>query len=229
VAENMENKDYGSPEIFYSQYYKKIIFGNGIGPKSIKNTHRAMEKLYADKFFNKVLEIGGGNGEHLDFVQHGYNQYFLTDIHMPELKEPWSNDFRITCEIQNAERLSFVSSSFDRVIVTCLLHHVEKPEKVMQEILRVLKPDGVATIFLSCDPGLVVRMIRSITTAREAKKEGFHGYKLMISREHRNHIASLLQMVRYVFRSHKTRISFYPFRIPSWNLNGYVVVHISAH
>ena len=110
--------------------------------------------------------------------------------------------------------------------MTCLLHHVYNPEKVLEEILRVLKPSGVATIFLSCDPGVVTRILRSLTTARSAKRAGFAGYHLMNARDHRNHVGSLLKIAKYVFRNQMIRTRYYPFRLPSWNLNGYIIIEI---
>lgn len=177
--------------------------------------------------FDQVLEIGGGVGEHLDFISHEYDKYYVTDLRKPVLNQKWAQNPKIVCRQANAEDLPFSDNTFDRVIATCLLHHVEKPEKVYQEISRVLKPEGVATIFLSCDPGVVVRFLRSVSTARAAEGDGFAGYKLMVARDHRNHVGSLLQMARYVFRKRKQKIEYFPFKIPSWNLNGYVIIQIS--
>ena len=53
--------EYGSPSVFYSKFYKTVIFGKGFGPRSIRKTHQSMEQPYVGKFFEKVLEIGGGH------------------------------------------------------------------------------------------------------------------------------------------------------------------------
>jgi SAM-dependent methyltransferase len=219
--------DFGSPSLFYSKFYKSVIFGKGLGPRSIRKTHKSMEKPYLGKHFSRILEIGGGIGEHLDFILHDFEEYLLTDLRIPTLDNEFVKDPRVVCKVENAEQLTFPDKSFDRVISTCLLHHVNQPEKVLEEILRVLKIEGVATIFLPCDPGLLVRLLRNLTTARKAKKSGFRGYDLMISREHRNHFISLLHMTKYVFRERKIRVTYFPFRIPSWNMNGYVIVQVS--
>ena len=227
MAASNTDENYGSQEIFYSNFYKSVIFGKGFGPRAVRKTHRSMEAPFTNCHFGKVLEIGGGTGEHLDFVRHTYDEYFVTDLKLPVLKSEWSANPKIRIQEANAEALPFEDRSFDRVISTCLLHHVEKPETVLNEILRVLKPAGVATIFLSCDPGIAVRVLRAISTARNARKEGYKGYELMIARDHRNHVGSLLQMVRFTFRGRSQDKRFFPFRIPSWNLNGYVVIQIS--
>ena len=112
--------------------------------------------------------------------------------------------------------------------MTCLLHHVEKPELALEEIKRVLNPDGVATIFLSCDPGIIVRLLPTIFTKHQARKQGFKGYELMIARDHRNHVGSLLEIAKFVFRDRNVKIKYYPFRIPSWNLNGYIILQIGS-
>jgi phosphatidylethanolamine/phosphatidyl-N-methylethanolamine N-methyltransferase len=227
MADDKDDPRYGSPSIFYSDYYERIIFGAGTGAKAVRYTHVAMERPFRGKSFHRVLEVGGGNGEHLDFIQHDFDRYVLTDLRKPELKEKWASDSRITVLIENAEELSFENASFDRVVSTCLLHHVERPERVLQEIDRVLKPNGMATIFLSCDPGMAVRALRSLTTMKRAKKEGFRGYALMNARDHRNHVGSLLEMTKYVFRNRRVKLKWSPFGIRSWNLNGYVIINIS--
>jgi ubiquinone/menaquinone biosynthesis C-methylase UbiE len=178
--------------------------------------------------FKKVLEVGSGNGEHIDFVKHEFNQYVMLDLRKTELNSRWNSDSRIKTVEGNAESLPFETDEFDRVISTCLLHHVEHPELVLSEIERVLSQNGTATIFLSCDPGLVVRTLRRLTVARSAKRKGFQGYNLFISRDHRNHFGSLLEMAKFVFQKRNIKVKFYPFGIKSWNLNGYVIITVGS-
>jgi ubiquinone/menaquinone biosynthesis C-methylase UbiE len=146
---------------------------------------------------------------------------------LPKLNSKWSKEKRITPLQANVENLPFQNSTFDRVIVTCLLHHIEKPQQALEEINRVLKANGAATIFLSCDPGVLVRLLRTFSTKHRARKQGFDGYSLMIAREHRNHVGSLLEMARHVFRDRKLKIEYHPFKVPSWNLNGYIILKVS--
>ena len=221
-----EDSDYGSQRLFYECFYDSVIFGKGLGANAVRRTHATMEKPWRGAHFKKVLEIGSGNGEHLDFIQHGFDEYVMLDLRRTELDSKWSSDLRIRTVEGNAEFLPFGIGEFDRVISTCLLHHVEKPELVLSEIERVLSQNGIATIFLRCDPGLAVRTLRKLTVARSAEKKGFKGYNLMISRDHRNHFGSLLEMAKFVFRKHNFKVKYYPFGIKSWNLNGFAVITI---
>lgn len=225
MEKNDEN--FGSVDLFYEKFYRPIIFGRGFSLKAVARTHYMMEKKFKGKHYGQVLEIGGGNGEHLEFILHSYKKYYLTDIRKPVLDDKYLLDPRIISQIANAEKLPFEDDFFDRIIVTCLLHHVIQPEQVLNEIVRVLRPTGVATIFLSCDPGLAVRVLRELTTAKIAKKSGFEGYKLMNARDHRNHVGSLLSLAKFAFRNRKFKIRYFPWRLPSWNLNGYIIVEVS--
>jgi ubiquinone/menaquinone biosynthesis C-methylase UbiE len=217
---------FGSVDLFYHKYYAAILFGGNVGSWFIKKTHETMETPFIGMHFPIVLEIGGGNGEHLGFIKHGYEKYYLTDLIKPKIKNKTQ---KIICEVQNAEFLRYQNEKFDRVISTCLLHHVSNPEKVLSEMLRVVKTNGVITIFLSCDPGLAVRALRSITTARNAKQMGFTGFKLLNARDHRNHVGSLIQIIGFVFRNEKVKIKYFPFLLKSWNLNGFITVNITKH
>jgi phosphatidylethanolamine/phosphatidyl-N-methylethanolamine N-methyltransferase len=219
---------YGSQSIWYSQYYNLInVRGSGVGAKTFRKIHEYMERPYKNHFYSQILEIGGGTGEHLEFIRHGFDKYWVTDIRQPNLPAEWSLNEKIIPLIANAENLPFPDASFDRIIATCLLHHVDYPERVLEEIKRLIRPGGVATIYLTCDPGLALRFIRRITMQQKANKLGFHGFKLLMAREHRNHVGGLLEMIKFVFRDASLKIKYLPLGIPSWNLNGSIVVHIS--
>jgi SAM-dependent methyltransferase len=231
MSATSDDFEYGDSEVFYREFYGKMICGNGdgggLGKKAVVSTHRYMERRFTTAHFSRVLELGGGNGEHLNYVRHGFDSYTLIDLRQAVLENRHQKDPRITTIVADAAHLPVDDHSIDRVIVTCLLHHVDHPELVLQEINRVLRDDGTATIFLSCDPGFVVRFLRKLTTERTAKKLGFKGYELMNARDHRNHVGSLLILLRHVFRHRQVKEDWMPFRLPSWNLNGYLVITIS--
>jgi ubiquinone/menaquinone biosynthesis C-methylase UbiE len=228
MRKKIVSSEYGSQSIYYEKFYEKVnVRGTGLGARTFKKLHETMERPYRKQFFSKVLEIGAGTGEHLEFVTHSYDEYVLTDIRKPILSGSWAENSKISCLEANAESLPFSDFSFDRVICTCLLHHVEKPEEVLLEIHRLMKSDGKAMIYLTCDPGIMTRVVRKLTIQRAAEKAGYEGFDLLMAREHRNHIGSLLLLVKYVFRDRKIDIRFVPFLFPSWNLNGSVIIHIS--
>jgi phosphatidylethanolamine/phosphatidyl-N-methylethanolamine N-methyltransferase len=56
--------------------------------------------------------------------------------------------------------LSVPSASFDRLIATHVLEHLPKPERVLREWARVVRPGGTLSLILPCDPGLARRLGR---------------------------------------------------------------------
>jgi ubiquinone/menaquinone biosynthesis C-methylase UbiE len=217
----MDTLGYGSQELFYQSFYSRVIHGNNLGARAVAQTHRKMERGVTG-FFQKVLEVGGGGGGHLPYIKHDFTNYELLDFFHPPLEKVWQRD-DIIVTFGNVESIPASDSSYDRVIVPCLLHHVKDPVKALEECNRVLKPGGHITIFLSCDPGITVRVLRRLTVERTSKKLGFHGHSLMQAKDHRNHVGSLLEMINFEFREYEMIRRFYPFFIPSWNLNGYII------
>ncbi|HEY2042849.1 MAG TPA: class I SAM-dependent methyltransferase, partial [Jatrophihabitans sp.] len=104
----------------------------------------------------------------------------------------------------------FADASVDRVIATCVLLHLPRPEQALQEWRRILRPGGVASIYVPNEPTLITRAGRAITTRRAARRAGFQGFDLMIAREHINHGWGLDQMIRYVFRDDVLRARTWP-------------------
>jgi ubiquinone/menaquinone biosynthesis C-methylase UbiE len=48
----------------------------------------------------------------------------------------------ITCQLENAERLTFKNNSFDIIASTVTLHHVKNKYPVIKKIIHLLKPGG---------------------------------------------------------------------------------------
>lgn len=49
--------------------------------------------------------------------------------------------------VADAHNLPFKKDSFDNIIMTNLLEHVQEPQKVVNETYRVLRPNGLAIVF----------------------------------------------------------------------------------
>jgi len=225
--ESVIPSQYGSLTNYYEKYFNKICYGNLIASRSMNIIHKKIENHNADMYYKRTLELGAGSGQHLNYVKHGFEEYYLTDLKKPVIEKKFKENNRIKTMVVNAENIPFPAEYFDRIIVTCLLHHVDQPELVLREIHRVLKKDGSASIFLPCDPGLLLRLIRSITSAKRAKKLGFQGYDLLNARDHRNHVGSLLKLIEFAFNKRKMKITYAPFYISSWNLNTFILVEIN--
>lgn len=95
---------------------------------------KAIEKYEVTNL--KILDIGCGSKPYSSFFK-GTKKYIGVNLTLNEY---------VDC-ITSAENLPFASESFDVVISTQMLEHVKDPAKVLKEIYRVLKKEGV--VFLS--------------------------------------------------------------------------------
>ena len=129
----------------------------------------------------------------------------------------------------NAEDLKFSSSYFDRLIATCLIVHLNDPEKALREWRRVLKPGATATIYVALEPSLALRIFRIMFTSRKAKKLGFEGYKLFIARDHINYASGVMELIHEVFKEDSISKRYRPLPLPFWYINLFCIVDIKIN
>lgn len=96
-----------------------------------------------------VFELGCGGGINLPFYDIGKVRSFAGIDPTPALLE---DSIRLTAEAGMSadiragvgEDIPFASDSFDTVVTTFTLCSVSEPDRVLSEIRRILRPDGVA-------------------------------------------------------------------------------------
>jgi len=88
-----------------------------------------------------LLEIGVGNGAHFRYYREHHVIGIDTSINMlARARKHASNNIQIVH--MNGEELLFPDQSFDYVTLSHVIAVVKHPEKLMIEVLRVLKPGG---------------------------------------------------------------------------------------
>jgi 2-polyprenyl-6-hydroxyphenyl methylase/3-demethylubiquinone-9 3-methyltransferase len=107
----------------------------------------------------RVLDVGCGAGIFLDRLAASYETIgYGVDISRASLRRSqWegAHVHRGTCA--EAERLPFQDACFDFVVTLDVLEHVESPEWVLGEMLRVLRPGGAILCYaLSQDTQLTL-------------------------------------------------------------------------
>lgn len=214
---------------WYSQYYSKTSYGCYSG-SAHQYLHKSIERRYSSTdLFSRTLELGGNTGEHVPFVHHKFDEYFLVDKfdNLDENAKSVLKNGKIQFVLADAEALPFEDKSFDRILCTCLLHHVFHPELVLTEIRRLLKPGAPVDIFLSSDPGMLFRLGRNLTTKRNSSILGLKRVKELVdARDHINHTAGLETLISHVFRNDKITKKTYPFSNVGWNFSFWSVFHI---
>lgn len=203
---------------YIAQNYRSANYGRGLPGWIMRKGHRELECSFPrETRFEKVLEVGAGEGIHVPFVRHGFTEYILTDRDPGALKRIKGPVFPgVLFQTTDACKLSFPDRSFDRVIATHVLEHLPEPHLVLQEWRRVLKPGGVLSLLLPCDPGLAWRIARSFGPRARAGANGID-YDYWMAREHINPIYNLLSFIRYYFEVRTEK--FLPFGLPFADIN----------
>jgi phosphatidylethanolamine/phosphatidyl-N-methylethanolamine N-methyltransferase len=178
--------------------------------------HRKMEGPFGSEArFPLTVEVGAGDGQHLPFVRHSFDRYILTDIRCPSVL-PQGNG--VSFLQADAHSLPFEEGEVDRLVVTCVLHHLMSPEEALQNWASKVRSGGILTILLPGDPGVVHRLGRHLTTRPAANRLGID-FDLEMAREHRNHALSLMKLVDHVFLGDKVKYVGLPFPWRTWNFN----------
>lgn len=212
----------------WTSMYKSANYDSGLTGFFLGKSHYCCEKSFSKmEFFPKVLEVGAGTGEHVKYVRHGFDEYWMTDLNPPMLERIpdislQERQSRLLTSKENAACLSFEDSTFDRVIATHVLEHLYRPHEVLREWVRVLKPGGVLSIVLPCDPGVAWRLGRYAASRKKFIAAGIN-YDYWMAREHVNPINNLVSFIRHYFPELKEL--WYPMRIPLIDVNLFYVIH----
>lgn len=209
----------------FSGVYDDANYSGGLQSWVMCAGHRLVEEPFgADTHFDKVLEIGAGTGQHLQFVRHRYKQYTLADNDQAVLDlardrlrgHPGGN---LVFSRQDAGTLDFPDNTFDRLVATHVWEHVPEPYAVLKEWGRVLKDGAMLSLLIPSDPGLLWRLGRMMGPRRQAQAKGIP-YDYIMAREHVNPCGNLVAIFRYCFGDQSE--SWWPVRVRSVDLNLFV-------
>ena len=108
--------------------------------------------MVAERSGMKIIEIGSGGG-------HVLRMFSRSKLTANDVSGVFLNTAKKNLEGYDAEfikgeinKLKLPESSFDRVICTEVLEHTKDPTLILEEIARIVKPDGRAVITVPNDP-----------------------------------------------------------------------------
>lgn len=93
-----------------------------------------------------ILDIGCGEG----IIHEGKSSLaFMLDNSMRRLIEARGKAGPVVCG--DARYLPFKNESFDTTLLVAIIEHVDDPERVLQEVARVMRPHGLCAILFPND------------------------------------------------------------------------------
>ncbi|OGU54420.1 MAG: hypothetical protein A2V66_10845 [Ignavibacteria bacterium RBG_13_36_8] len=110
-----------------------------------RRRYQAIFNLLEIKEGGSVLEIGSGGGHALEYINSSC--YYPLDISTHNLKKIRDKSSKIISPVSgDVYNLPFESDSFEYIILSEVLEHLDKPENALREIYRVLKSKGSLVI-----------------------------------------------------------------------------------
>lgn len=211
-----------------AEVYGDLNYGPGLAARFMRSSHRICEREFGPEVnFPQVLEVGAGSGHHIQTVRHKFDRYVMTDLNTDYLKHlvdkvAGKHSGKVEVDSQDATKLTYDDNSFDRVIATHVLEHLPNPHDVLLEWARVLKPNGILSLVLPCDPGIAWRVGRNFGPRKAAEKQNIQ-YDYWMAREHVNAIGNLITFVRHTFPNRKEMWS--PLSLPLLDVNLFFICH----
>lgn len=166
----------------------------------------------------RTLELGAGIGAHLEFEPLDRQEYHcieLRDAMADEIRRRFPSAITVTGDCQ--KRIPFDDNYFDRVVVIHVLEHLPDLPTAISEVHRVLKPGGIFSVVLPCDPGLAYEFARKISAERIFKTRYNMSYRWFVRREHLNSPAEIFHVLEQYFDIFDR--TYFPLRVPLVNTN----------
>lgn len=197
----------------HNQNYEKVLNSGTVGLVKSK-IHKLMEEQAKHSYNVKILELGAGSGFHKQFVAH-YGEYWESDIKVQ--KDVIEGSIKqLKLDAQNLHPLP--DNNFSRVIMTCLIAHLENPEKALNEARRVVENKGYISIWVPTETSIFLRTMQRISTRKKSKKLG-HNYDSEHYLEHRNYYLFLRALLTKVFVNDEIIKYRFPFKLLPYNYN----------
>ncbi len=130
-------------DIYSDSYYDVITEGwNKISFSAISNEILKDKRL--SQSGNLILDVGCGTGLYFSILTKTSNIYYGIDSSVQAVKVALKNQINVIAS--SAEYIPFSDETFDYIFSTEVIEHVGSPEKMLNEIYRVLKPGACGLI-----------------------------------------------------------------------------------
>jgi ubiquinone/menaquinone biosynthesis C-methylase UbiE len=215
---------------FYRHDYEKVYSDIRIR-YLLRLVHKKLEKPFLNKKKLEILEVGAGHGQHFALTKLRTKRYVELDIQefknldVNNLKSIQNGRIRT---IGNAITLKeFKANEFNGIIATCLLAHLSDMELALKNWRRVVRNGGLITVYVPCEPGILLRLARFFTTKKWISNLGYNHSNVHWT-EHRNHFLGMRTAISRVFNSDLVEEKKFPFSYFIWDLNLYSIFIIQV-
>jgi len=167
---------------------------------------------------SRTLEVGAGLGAHSKFEDLSRQDYHFLEYReefCQTLREQFSPD-RVVCG-SIEDRQPWPSCYFERIVVIHVLEHLRNLPAALEEMHRLLDPQGYLDVVMPCEGSLAYALARKISAERLFRKHFRMDYTPIIRNEHVSTLSELLEEIEPWFDIEWRR--FFPLPIPIVSVN----------
>ena len=188
--------------------------------------HKNLEKNLEKSEYKNVLEIGAGTEPQLKYINHKYNKYTVLEMSDYAIEHLQKKYKKIHILKYDGVNLPFSDNSFDRIILSHCLEHIQNFEVFLEILMKKLKRGGVLSLSQPTDPGFLWRFGRYLRQAITLKdRKSREEYYYIMANEHINSVFNIFSVLKYKYK-YKMKESYVPFKIKSLDFNLFYNVHI---
>ena len=206
--------------------YSNGFMREGLTGFIFSKVNRMIEKKFnKNTYFENILELAATDYNHVGYVKCQYKKYIVSDIDTKNFKltNPPNEKIDVLC-VDAKDLRQFSNDQFDRIIVTCLVQHLEGMNHALREWRRVLRPGGYISIYVSCEPGFLLRGSRFLLNQSRAryslrKKQSRYDHLAFVYAEHKSYYLAVKYAIKEIFEKDLVDTAAFPFRFLSWNFN----------
>lgn len=208
---------------WYACGYEKV-YGSGFIGWVYRKVYRFMEKPHRQLRKSSILEVGAGSGNYRSHANPSFSRYVELDVREILQLEKTPRVQRIMGDAHDLSR--FRANTFDRLVATCVLVHLDNPLKALREWRRVVKQGGSLTIYVPPEAGLLVRWVRRLVTWRAPAAAGLDARRIA-SLQHKFSYFYLEAIIQETFRGDLVRRRTIPFQIFEFDMALFHVFEIT--
>jgi len=211
----------------YNKKYEEYWYSGAHG-MLISSAHKLMEYGVPTRCNDRILEIGGGAMPHRKWIKKGnIKEYTISDTKTVLDKLDKKAGYKLHYFDKDPILAKLRKNYYTRIIAAQVWGHIPEPEQAMLRWVELLSENGLLSISIPCDPGILWRLGQKVASRKFMKlyNLSFEEYDIIMSREHINPVQRMLKIVNYYFG--KKTVIFFPTFVPSVNLNLFCILNLS--
>ena len=208
---NPEEVYHGDAEKYFKE--AKLIFEGKAAHHRDPNYLEDLKLIHQYKPTGNFLDVGTNMGFFLRNAKrwNGWNLYGVEPS--PSLSDMARKYFGLNVKTAFLEEAGFESEFFDVVTMTDVFEHIANPDKILNEVRRIIKPDGI--LFIKVPNGLfnLFKFKMAKWMGRLKDYDIFDSYEHVV---HYSHKTLNKMLVKYGFKVIKVKIGR-PIQLPVWH------------